>query len=497
MFVPLVGFAPDADPTQPGVITDCDLIVPTLRGIKALPGDVNAGVATAPSAVSAVYAYKLGDGTNRIIASTEGSASAATSRLYDVTTSGWVDRSSAAGDYTATAASRWTFANYGDDLYASQKGHQLQVSSGADFTAVAGAPKALCILSVLDFIVAFNTDDDGATYGNDPNRWWCSAAGDPTSWTPDVATQATTGLLTDTPGAITAAAKVGNQLVAFKERSAYLGTYIDAPAVWGWTLIPGAGLGAFSPYSVVSVQGVGVMTIGIDNIYMFDGSRAQPLGSNRVAEFLFSDLDYQNADRIVGYHDQAKSLVYWWYPSKQLPDGSLSRYLAYNYRSDRWGFGRKITNFAFDYLAPGTTYDSLGDVTSTYDDIPNVSYDEWLATGGTYQAAKVDVNGVICTIDGTSQESYYETGYLGQDGVITNLKRVRPRFAVAPASGDQRHLYVDQLGTAEITSVASRPMVDGAFDHVFSARWHKARHTYNGNMEVLGLDVESNPESLE
>ena len=40
-------------------------------------------------------------------------------------------------------------------------------------------------------------------------------------------------------------------------------------------------------------------------------------------------------------------------------------------------------------------------------------------------------------------------------------------------------------------------MVDGAFDHVFSARWHKARHTYNGNMEVLGLDVESNPESLE
>lgn len=499
MYVPLVGFAPDADPTEQGVLTDCDLIIPTLRGLKALPGDADAGLATAPSSVASMYAYKLGDGTNRLIAATEGSASAATSRIYDVTTSGWTDRTSSAasGDYTATAAARWTFTNYGDNVYAAQKGHTIQKSTGAEFTAVAGAPKALCIISVLDFVMAFNTDDGGAVYGNDSNRWWCSAAGNPDSWTADIATQATTGLLTDSPGAITAAARVGSNVVAFKERSAYLGQYQGAPAVWGWQLIPGAGLGAFSPYSVVSVQGVGVMTIGADNIYVFDGARATPIGSNRVAEFLFADLDYANANRIVAYHHQESSLVYWYYPSIATGDGTLSRFLAYNYRSDRWGFGRKTVNFAFDYLTPGITYDGLADVTTTYDAIPSATWDAWMASTGTYQPATVSSTGIISTTNGASGSSYYTTGQMGQDGSIIVVQRVRPRFKVAPTTGTQAHYYADQLGADETTSQASSAISDGAFDHVWSARWHSVKHSYTGDMEVLGLDLEAKPDSYE
>jgi hypothetical protein len=382
-------------------------------------------------------------------------------------------------------------------VYAAQKGVRLQKSTGGEFTAVAGAPKALCILSVLDFVMAFNTDDDGGTYGNDANRWWCSAAGNPDSWTADIATQATTGLLTDTPGAITAAARVGSNVVAFKERNAYLGTYQGAPAVWGWQLVPGSGLGAYSPYSVVSVQGIGVMTIGTDNIYIFDGSRATPIGTNRVSEFLFADLDYANADRIVGYHDQSKSLVYWYYPSRKDSTGELTRYLAYNYRSDRWGFGRKDTNFAFDYLAPGATYDSLADITTTYDALPNVSYDDWLAPTGSYVPGNVGANGILTTLDGVSGESYYTTGNVGIDGAVTILSRVRPRFTVVPSTGEQRHTFADQLGASESTSQAAGNISGGVFDHVFAARWHKLKHTYTGNMEVMGIDIEANSDSYE
>lgn len=499
MFFPLLGFAPDADPTQQGVMTDCDLIIPTLRGFKAIPSDADAGLATAPSAIASAFSYKLGDGTNQVLAGTEGSASAATSRLYNVTPSGWTDLTSSAsgGDYTATARARWTFTTYGDTVYAAQKGVAIQKSTGSEFTAVSGAPKALCILSVLDFVMAFNTDDGGAVYGNDANRWWCSAAGDPDSWTADIATQATTGLLTDTPGGITAAARVGSNVVAFKERNAYLGTYQGAPAVWGWQLIPGSGLGAYSPYSVVTVEGIGVLTIGTDNIYVYDGSRATPIGTNRVSQFLFSDLDYANAQSIVGYHNQADSLVYWYYPSRQEPTGELTRYLAYNYRSDRWGFGRKSTKFAFAYLSPGATYDSLADITTTYDALPTASYDDWLAPTGTYLPANVGSDGMVTILDGESGTSYYTTGNLGLDGAVTVLSRSRPRFITAPTTGEQQHSYTNQLGSTETISQASSGMSNGTFDHVFSARWHKLKHTYTGNMELTGIDVEANADSYE
>ena len=107
MFFPLLGYAPDADPTTPGVLVDCDLLIPTLKGFKALPGDSNAGITAGPSAVASVFTMRNLDGTNRIVAGTEGSASAKTASLYDVNASGWTNRDGAGGPYTATGSSRY------------------------------------------------------------------------------------------------------------------------------------------------------------------------------------------------------------------------------------------------------------------------------------------------------------------------------------------------------------------------------------------------------
>ena len=40
----LLGFAPDMDPTVPGVITDCTQLIPTERGMTAAPAAVDAAV---------------------------------------------------------------------------------------------------------------------------------------------------------------------------------------------------------------------------------------------------------------------------------------------------------------------------------------------------------------------------------------------------------------------------------------------------------------------
>jgi hypothetical protein len=501
MFFPLLGYAPDADPTTPGVLVDCDLLIPTLKGFKALPGDSNAGITAGPSAVASMFTMRNLDGTNRILAGTEGSASAKTASLYDVNASGWTNRDGAGGPYTATGSMRWSFATYGEQVLAAQKGTGLLKSTApsTDFTAVAGAPQASIVISVLDFLMAFNTTE--GTYGDSPNRWWCCAAGNIDSWTADVATQATTGLLTDGDGGIVAAGRVGSNVVAFKPHYAYLGQYVGAPQVWSWVRIPGDGIGAWSHHSLVDVEGLGVLWPGRDNFYLFDGTRAVAL-ENDVAETFLADLDISQAQSMVGYHDRSGWRVYWWYPSNSggAGDGTLDRVVVFNYRSKKWGFGAKTVAYPFEYLEPGITYDDLGSFYATWDDLPVSPYDNAFKTAGTHAPGFVGTNNIIYKMEGEGNNCSYKTGFAGQDGLIMHSKRFRPRFMTKPSTGEMTHLYADNVGdaTASVrTAVAARALVDGAFDSVFAARWHQVEHRYTGSMEITGLDVEMEPDSEE
>ena len=116
---------------------------------------------------------------------------------------------------------------------------------------------------------------------------------------------------------------------------------------------------------------------------------------------------------------------------------------------------------------------------------------------GTYLPANVGGDGIVTILDGESGTSYYTTGNLGSDGAITVLSRVRPRFTTVPTTGEQQHSYADQLGATEVISQVASSISDGAFDHVFAARWHKLKHTFTGNMEVMGIDIEANADSYE
>lgn len=498
-YIKSAGFAPDAEKTADGVWVDCDLLVPTLRGYEALAGDAVAITVTAPSAIAAIGAFTLQDGTNRLVAGSMG-AGGLSANLYDVSTAAWTLRNGATGTYTGTADARWTFAQYSNNILAAQRGTQIQYSpdDSQDFTAIGSAPRAAIILSVLDFIMAFNTFD--ATYGDDPNRWWCSAAGDHTDWTPNIATQATTGLITDGDGPIIAGGRIGSNVVAFTPTSMHLGQYVDAPAVWGFTRVPGDGIGAYSHYSVVNVEGIGLLWPGRDNFYLYDGARAVPIATNLTAEFFLSDLDVANASRMVGFHERSKWRVFWWYPSRGggLNDGTLDRFLCYNYRSGTWGFGRKTVEFPFEYLTPSVTYGELGSLYTTYADFPNATYGNAFLSAGAHTPSFMGADNVLYSLTGGGNDCWIQTGFIGQDGIIVNMKRLRPRFHIGPSvTGTLEHNYTDQIGVATRQSIAARQLVDGAFDHVWAARWHQARMNFTGTLEVVGFDYEGEPDSLE
>ena len=94
MRVPLTGFAPDLDPTTPGVIVDCDSIAPTTQGLAAAASLGVTGQADLNATPTGAYATVLLDGSKRLFASTA-------TRIFEALAGAWTNRSRT-GDYTGT-----------------------------------------------------------------------------------------------------------------------------------------------------------------------------------------------------------------------------------------------------------------------------------------------------------------------------------------------------------------------------------------------------------
>src|SRR5512138_1408784 len=102
---PLVGFAPDRDPTEPGVITDCTQLIPSEKGMVAAPSAVDANADVLVADCRGAVVLKNTAGVRRTIAGTQ-------SKLYELSGTSWADVST--GTYTGSSENRWSFAQFGD-----------------------------------------------------------------------------------------------------------------------------------------------------------------------------------------------------------------------------------------------------------------------------------------------------------------------------------------------------------------------------------------------
>lgn len=472
MLVPLNNFAPDLDPTTPGIMVDCDNLLPTLKGYRAAPSPVSLGMPALAAACRGLIVVRKLDNTWRIFAGT-GAA------LYEATGNTWTDRSKAGG-YSNPAESRWRFAQFGNVTLAANRSDPMQQALDAGFDDVPTAPKASIIETVNGFVMAFDTVD--GTYGDRPDGWWCSALRNQADWTPAIATQSANGRLLDTPGPVRAGRRLGADIVAYKERSMYLGRYVGPPVIWTWTLIPGE-IGALSQEAVIDI-GTAHVFLGADDFYLFDGTRPTSIGAS-LREWFFADLDPAYQYRVQSLHDRTNALAYWFYPTVG-SDGALTKWVAYHYKANKWGHGMLTIEAASEYLNGAITFDSLGDLFATYDDIPPIAYDSPYWTESSALMSVVNSSHVLQSLEGTAGTASFTTGDLGDDEVFTTLTRVRPRFITAPASAELDHLVHDTLDAVP-AQVESSALNSGKFDALWSARWHRLRVTTTGDMEIMAL----------
>lgn len=480
--VKIQGFAPDLDITTPGILTGGTGFIPTVNGISPPKSLVSAGYAALAAPCTGSIVARLLDDSRRLFAGTQ-------TKLYEGSGQSWTDQSGGT-TFTGGIDNRWRFAQFGNDTLATNYADVMQVStSSGAFSALGGTPPKAAIIDTCDgFVMAFDYND-GTNIFHD--GWWCSALRNDASWSPSIATQAANGRLLDTPGIIRAGRALGNIMVAYKERSMYIGINQGAPVIWAWQLIPGE-VGAVSQEAVVNVLINGApahIFAGFDGFYVFDGTRPVSIG-DPLKNWYNKNASAQYRYRIRTAHDPNNQLVYFYLPDSS---GNLSFCVPYNYRTNKWGFIANIdpVQAALEYLSEGITYDALGSFYSTYDSLPPISYDSPFWTSGAPAPGVFGSANTLQTYTGMPGVSGFNCNYTGDENNFSTIVRIRPRFNLYPGavmSGSV--LFTQNIGDQSPLSVAMANLNNGKMDVMKSSKWFAPQFAVaSGDYELTGYDL--------
>lgn len=481
---PLLGFTPDIDPTTKGAIVECTNLIPTLKGMSAGKTGVSAGVAALGAECKGAALCRKLDNTARLFAGT-------TTALYEAGATTWTDVSRAVGGaYNGSTETVWRFAQYGNVSLAAQIGDTIQSSNGTGaFANIAGAPKAAVIETVGDFVMALNYNDGTST----PDGWYCCALGDYSDWTPAIATQCANGRLTSTPGEIRGGKRLGDLMVAYKERGIYIGIYAGPPVIWEWREVSSV-VGAPSHEVIVPIVtekgGQAHIFMGYDDFYYFDGSAPVAIGSY-VKEWFFARVGRKYMKMCKALHDPFNKRIYWYYPTNN--GSTLTACIVYNYVSGKWGTDDREVEACVDFVAAGETYASFDSDYSTYNGVPSsisyglASFNEAIAIP-TY----FDSSHTMYWLNGTSNTSSFTLGDIGDDQTYSCITRVVPRYLTSPATASLTNYYRNVLGDT-LTLGVTTSLSSGRFDVLRSARWHRVKHDTTGNMEITAIGVNAEP----
>jgi len=479
---PLKGWLPDADPTTPGLFTDCQHVISSVAGYAGAPAPIAAAVASlGTDARGAIVATDL-NGNRSIYAGTQ-------TALNLLASGAWSNVSKAA--YVGSSESRWSFAQFGNTTLASNLADPMQeFKQGASkFADVPTAPKAKLIVTANNnFVLAFYTNE--ATYGVSPDRWWCCAQNNQDDWAPNVSTSANTGRLIANQGPITAAGTLGDYVVAYKNQAIFLGSFVGSPVVWQWNMIPGGTAGCIGQDAWCNIGGAHFV-VGPDMMWTFDGTRPQYVGVGETRDWFYQNSNPAWRYRTQAIYDKIHKLVRVAYPSTQ-STGALDATLTYNIATKMWS--RDDLNIAtfLNFVQPGTTIDGLNTYAATINALPNVPVDSPFWSAGGEAASYFDKTGKLWNLNGVTGASYVMTGDVGDDDGVSMIDRVRVRYSLWPATAVCSGFYKMSEGAALVPGPVNA-LNDGKFDIRQSARFHRFRIDMTGAHIETAYDAQPRP----
>lgn len=331
--------------------------------------------------------------------------------LYTINnaTTTWSNVNHTTASYCTSSAAWWSFAQYGDIVYASNFADEIQEYSlgaaGVFADLAGGPPKARTIAAVKNFLVAANTYD--ATDGARPQRVRWSGLNAPHTWTVDANTQADFQDLLGDGGknqAVVAGLTQADAIV-LQERAVWRMTYVNLPLIWEFDPVEGA-RGTPAPRSAVVVGGT-VFYLGTDGWFACDGAQSAAIGFGKVDKTFLSEVDETRLWQITGVADVQRKLIYWAYATTSAAAGLLDRILVYSYASGEWARLEVETELLWQTASFGYTLEEL-DAFGTVDSIV-ASFDSRQWTGGTRQLSAFDSTHTLAHFSGSPMAATLES----------------------------------------------------------------------------------------
>lgn len=471
---PILGFAPDADQTTPGILSDCQNLVPALVGMSGGPSAVTpSGVPVLPGVCQGAAVVSKLDDSRRVVAGTQ-------AKIFELVAGAWADRTRV-GNYTGGPESQWSITQFGDATLMANRTDVIQRSTTGVFSNIDTAPRAEIVFSVGSQVMAMNVNDGVEK----ADGWHCCAVFDDTSWTPSVITQAASGRLVSTAGTIKAGARLGEYAVAYKERSIYLGQYVGSPVVWDWVQVAAGEAGCVGKRAICDIGGAHFF-VGPDNFWLFDSTRPTPLGDGVLREWFLENSSAEFKYKTECVFDRERNLVWVFYAGKN--SSTLDSTLVYHIQSKRWGRASRPIQTALFFVSSGVTIDGLSAFSATIDGLSSLSFDSPLWNSGARSLSVFNTSNQLQSLTGLSVSSSMTTGEVGDDDGVSLLQQIRLRYKLAPASATVQTSFAKNSGLP-FAGGPSGSLNDGKFDVLKSARWHKARVDLTGPVQVTHLNA--------
>ena len=240
----------------------------------------------------------------------------------------------------------WTHDNFGEDLLINVRNDGIYywdrtsglTSRAVKLESLAGSSKAPTIATqvlVSDrdrHIIAFGCDPEDNIGTQDPLVIRFSSQESLTDWE---------SLITNTAGElrlgsgseIVCAVETRQQILVFTDVSIYTMQFIGPPFTFSINLIS-ENISIRSPMSAIAIEDT-VFWMGINEFYIFSGS-VQKIPCS-VKDFVFSDFNKGQAQKVFASSNGGYSEVWWFYPSSSSDE--IDRYVIYNYEQRIWYVG--------------------------------------------------------------------------------------------------------------------------------------------------------------
>lgn len=241
----------------------------------------------------------------------------------------------------------WNHDNFGEDLIVnvynggvyywdasaatplSQRAVPLSSLSGASNTPTVAAK--VLVSDVDRHVIAFGCNPLGSST-QDPLLIRFSDQENAADWTPTT-TNTAGDLLVGSGSRIVTAVETRQQILVFTDISLHAMQYLGPPFTFGINMIS-ENITITSPNSAIAIQD-SVYWMGANEFYVYTGA-VQKIPCS-VKDYVFSDFNEGQAEKVFAASNTSYSEVWWFYPSSN--SSTIDRYVVYNYVQNIWYYG--------------------------------------------------------------------------------------------------------------------------------------------------------------